>query len=142
MSPDTCNRRAILRLGGATLATLGTAGCLNGQSSTGQTVTMTDNFGFDPTTATVEPGQTVTWKNASDVDHTVTAYENAIPDGAAYFASGDFESERAARTSVTEGLVAASGEYEHTFEAPGTYEYYCVPHESSGMVGTIQVEQS
>ncbi len=120
--------------------TIGTAGCLNRQSSTNRTVTMTGDFGFDPKTATIEPGQTVTWKNTSDVDHTVTAYEDEIPDAAAYFASGGFESERAARNHVTEGLIASDGEYEYTFEEPGTYEYYCIPHESSGMVGTVHVK--
>jgi plastocyanin len=101
---------------------------------------MTGDFGFDPKTATIEPGQTVTWKNTSNVDHTVTAYEDKIPDAAAYFASGGFESERATRNHVTEGLIAPDGEYEYTFEEPGTYEYYCLPHESSGMVGTVHVK--
>lgn len=135
-----CDRRTLLRLSGATLSTIGIAGCLNRQSSIDQPVTMTEDFGFDPKTKTIETGQTVTWTNTSDVDHTVTAYGDKIPDGATYFASGGFESERAARTNVTEGLIAPGNEYEHTFEEPGTYEYYCVPHESSGMVGTVQIE--
>ena len=29
--------------------------------------------------------------------------------------------------------------YEHTFETLGTYEYYCEPHRSAGMVATIEV---
>lgn len=139
---DFCRRRTVLRLSGAALSTIGTAGCLNGRSSTDRSVTMTDDFGFDPKTATIDAGETVTWTNTSDVDHTVTAYEGEIPDGATYFTSGGFESERAARNRVTEGLIAPGGEYEHAFEAPGTYEYYCAPHESSGMVGTVRVEQS
>ena len=134
------DRRTILRLSGAALSAIGTAGCLNRRSSTDRTVTMTADFGFDPKTATIEIGETVTWENTSDVDHTVTAYEDGIPDGDTYFASGGFESERAARDHVSEGLIAPGDEYEHTFENPGTYEYYCVPHESSGMVGTVQVE--
>jgi plastocyanin len=32
--------------------------------------------------------------------------------------------------------------YSHTFETTGTYEYYCQPHRSQGMVGTIVVNQS
>lgn len=32
--------------------------------------------------------------------------------------------------------------YEHTFETLGTYEYYCAPHESAGMVGTIEVVEN
>lgn len=30
-------------------------------------------------------------------------------------------------------------EYEHTFEVKGTYEYFCQPHKSAGMTGTIEV---
>ena len=32
--------------------------------------------------------------------------------------------------------------YEHTFETLGTYEYYCAPHQSAGMVGTIEVVEN
>lgn len=140
MSSEFCNRRTILRLGSVAFASIGTAGCLNGQSSTNKTITMTDDLTFEPKTATIKTGETVKWKNTSDVDHTVTAYEGKIPDGAAYFASGGFESERAARNSVKEGLIAPDQAYEHTFEQPGTFGYFCIPHEGSGMVGSVQVE--
>jgi len=133
------NRRTVLRLSTAALATLSTAGCLNGQSPSTLTVTMPDDHTFEPKTATIETGGTVTWTNESDIQHTVTAYEDEIPDDAAYFASGGFESERAARNRVTEGLIAPGENYEHTFDQPGTYGYCCIPHESSGMVGTVLV---
>ena len=32
--------------------------------------------------------------------------------------------------------------YEHTFETLGTYEYYCQPHQTAGMVGTIEVVEN
>ena len=140
MSPEFYDRRTVLRLSTATLATLSTAGCLSGQASSGQTVTMPDNLTFEPKTATVETGETVRWTNESDIGHTVTAYEDEIPDEAAYFASGGFESERAARDRVTEGLIAPGEDYEHTFDHPGTYGYFCIPHESSGMVGIVRVK--
>jgi plastocyanin len=139
MSPKFCNRRTVLRLGTATMATLSTAGCLSGQASSVQTVTMPDNHTFEPKTATIESGETVRWTNESDIQHTVTAYEDEVPDEAAYFASGGFESERAARNRVTEGLIAPGENYEHTFDQPGTYGYFCIPHEGSGMVGTVRV---
>ena len=140
MSSKFCDRRTVLRVSAATLATLSTAGCLNGQSSSIQTITMPDDLTFEPKTATIESGETVTWTNESDIQHTVTAYEDEIPDEAAYFASGGFESERAARNRVTEGLIAPGENYEHTFDHPGTYGYFCIPHESSGMVGTVRVK--
>jgi len=70
----------------------------------------------------------------------VTAYDGQIPADAAYFASGGFESEQAARNDISGGLIASGDTYEHTFETPGTYEYVCIPHESSEMTGTIVVE--
>ena len=140
MSPRFCNRRTVLRLTTAIFATLSTAGCLNGQSSSIQTVTMPGDLTFEPKTATIETGETVKWTNESDIEHTVTAYEDEIPDEATYFASGGFESERAARNRVTEGLIAPGEDYEHTFDQPGTYGYFCIPHESSGMVGTVRVK--
>ena len=133
------NRRTVLRLSTAALATLSTAGCLSGQASSSLAVTMPDDHTFEPKTATIETGGTVTWTNESDIQHTVTAYEDEIPAEAVYFASGGFESERAARNRVTEGLIAPGENYEHTFDQPGTYGYCCIPHESSGMVGTVLV---
>lgn len=100
---------------------------------------MTGEFAFEPATATVDVGQTLTWRNADAVDHTVTAYEDELPDGADYFASGGFDSETAARNELSRGLVAPGDTFEHTFETAGTYEYFCIPHEGSGMVGTVQV---
>lgn len=141
MSRELYNRRTALRLGAATLATLSTAGCLSGQAPSIQTVTMPDNHTFEPKTATIESGETVRWTNESDIQHTVTAYADEVPDEATYFASGGLGSERAARNRINEGLIAPGKYYEHTFDQPGTYGYYCIPHESSGMVGTIRVKE-
>jgi len=140
MSLERHDRRTVLRLSTATLATLGTTGCLSGQVSSVQAITMPENLTFEPRTATIQTGESVKWTNESDIEHTVTAYEDEIPDEAAYFASGDFESERAARNQVSEGLIAPGENYEHTFDHPGSYGYFCIPHESSGMVGTVRVK--
>jgi plastocyanin len=95
---------------------------------------------FDPVTITVKAGETVTWVNESDEAHTVTAYGDEIPEEASYFASGGASSEDEARDSLSEGLLEAGDTFEVTLDQPGTYEYYCIPHESSGMKGTIVVE--
>jgi plastocyanin len=102
-------------------------------------VAMTDGLAFGPDTVTIDPGDTVTWENAGSITFTVTAYEDRIPPGAAYFASGGFDSEADARDAYPEGGVAPGESYAHTFEAPGTYEYFCVPQEGAGMVGTVEV---
>ncbi|WP_232703570.1 plastocyanin/azurin family copper-binding protein [Halobacterium wangiae] len=104
------------------------------------TVEMNDELAFAPKQIQVSAGTTVTWENVGAVAHSVTAYEDEIPDGAAYFASGGFDSESAATDAYPdEGNIEEGGTYEHTFETTGTYEYYCIPHEMNGMVGTIKV---
>jgi plastocyanin len=134
------HRRRLLRLGGTALALSGTAGCLGSDGSTpGRRVSMTEAFAFDPRRVRIDPETTVRWVNDSDVGHTVTAYGGEIPERAAYFASGGFEGERAARNDVRGGLLDAEESYEHTFEVEGEYAYFCVPHESSGMTGTVVV---
>lgn len=135
------NRRQALRLGGTTLVATVSAGCsLAGKSSGPTQVSMTDSFAFDPIRLTVDTGTTVKWVNDSDVGHTVTAYQDRIPTDAAYFASGGYESETAARNDVSGGLLASGETYVHTFEVTGKYEYVCIPHESSGMTGVVVVE--
>lgn len=106
------------------------------------TVEMTDGLKYAPKRIEVSVGTTVTWTNVGSIGHTVTAYEDEIPDGATYFASGGFDSLQAAKDGYAEeraGNVKADGTYEHTFETKGTYKYYCIPHEMSGMVGYVKV---
>jgi len=76
-----------------------------------------DKRGFDPKTITVEPGTTVRWTNHGQERHTVTAR------------NGRFDS----------GPMAPGSSYSVTFVTPGTYEYFCKPHEKMGMVGTVVV---
>lgn len=136
------NRRQVLRAAGAVAFGSTVAGCTSaGQSDGPRRVSMTGDFAFDPKRLTVRSGTTVRWVNDSTVGHTVTAYDDGIPADATYFASGGFESERAARNNVSDGLLAAGETYEHTFTVAGTYEYVCIPHESSGMVGTVVVRE-
>ncbi|RDI69588.1 plastocyanin/azurin family copper-binding protein [Halopelagius longus] len=133
------NRRTFLQKVGVTAGAVATAGCLSGGDRSPRTIGM-QGTDFSPATVTITTGASLRWKNTSDIEHTVTAYEEKIPDDAAYFASGGFDSERAARNNVTGGLIAPGETYEHTFEVTGRYKCFCIPHESSGMVGTVKVE--
>ena len=144
------SRRDVLyRLGTAGAVGIGAAlaGCSGddgGGSGGGNTVEMTDSLAFEPGNLTVSTGTTVTWENGGTVAHTVTAYDDSSPSGAAYFASGEYDSEQAARDGFRGGdggLIESDGSYEHTFETAGEYEYFCIPHEGSGMTGTITVEE-
>jgi len=85
---------------------------------------------FTPAVVWVEQGATVTW-NVADGSHSATAYHPdndkslRVPEDAAAFDSG---------------TLSAGGTFEHTFDAPGVYNYYCRPHEGLGMVGLVVVE--
>ena len=82
------------------------------------TVRMEDNF-FEPANITVEPGTTVTWVQSGDNPHTTTSYDGMWDSG------------------MIEG--GTDGTFSFTFEEPGTYDYFCIPHESMGMIGSVTV---
>ncbi|WP_256300868.1 plastocyanin/azurin family copper-binding protein [Haloarchaeobius salinus] len=109
-----------------------------------QTIEMTDSLVFDPDSITIAPGDTIDWVNVGGIGHSVTAYEDEIPEDAEYFASGDFDAEGPARNGYAVGNTAAGdipgGEsFRHTFDVAGSYEYFCIPHEGVGMVASIEV---
>lgn len=85
---------------------------------------------FDPHIVWVESGGTVTWRLESG-SHSATAYHpdvgapRRVPEGSASWDS-----------SV---LTEAGVTFERTFETPGVYDYFCRPHESAGMVGSVVV---
>lgn len=135
----TMTRRGTLRACAAAVLTHPLAGCTGGGGDGERTVAMTDDLRFEPKTVSVSLGERVSWVNEGTVPHTVTAYVDAIPAGAAYFASGGYASERAARNDVQGGLLREGDRYSHTVEVAGTYEYFCIPHEGSEMVGTVRV---
>lgn len=131
----------MLKLCGSAFVATAIPGCSsNSNQNEPERVSMNEAFAFEPETLTISAGTTVRWVNDSDVGHTVTAYEDRIPTEALYFASGGFESERTARNDVSRGLLATGDTYNHTFDVTGIYEYVCIPHESSGMTGTVTVE--
>jgi plastocyanin len=107
---------------------------------------MTDGLVYDPDSLTVAPGDTVVWENVGEQGHSVTAYEDSIPDAAEYWASGGFDSEQAARDAYSPsggiedaGNVPSGESWSHTFETEGVHEYFCIPHEAGQMVGQIEV---
>ncbi|QKY18836.1 halocyanin [Halolamina sp. CBA1230] len=80
---------------------------------------------FEPADLTVATGTTVRWVWDSN-NHNV--YPESIPEGAEWDGEGE------------PGTTFNAGhEYSHTFTTTGTYEYVCTPHESAGMVGSIEV---
>lgn len=105
----------------------------------GNTIAMTDARLYAPATLTVQVGATVMWTNKSDEAHSVTAYESEFPPGADYFSSSGYPTEEKARDHV-EVLMTTGDIYSVRFDEPGTYQYFCIPHEDQGMRGRIVVE--
>lgn len=101
-------------------------------------LTQGGDFRFDPVGLLIASGSAVTWLNMGDF-HTTTAFHPdygnllpgevplRIPEGAEPWHSGML------------GMTAGT-EFEHTFEVPGVYDYFCQPHYSFGMVGRIVVD--
>ncbi len=73
------------------------------------------DFAFSPADLTIAAGDAVTWTNAADQEHTVTADDGA------------FDS----------GRIPAGDAYANVFETPGTFPYHCTIHPQ--MTGTITV---
>lgn len=95
---------------------------------------------FAPEELTVSSGDEIVFTNTSSEAHSVTAYSDGLPAGADYFSSGGAGSESEARDDIAETLVRAGETFELTLTEPGTYRYFCIPHEEAGMVGRIVVE--
>lgn len=91
-------------------------------------VEMTDGLAFAPERLKIKVGETVEWRNTSLFTHTVTdepgqSASSRLPPGAEPFSA----------------RVAPGEVYRHTFTVPGSYAYYCMPHEDFDMRGTIDV---
>ncbi|WP_254762846.1 cupredoxin domain-containing protein [Natrinema marinum] len=105
---------------------------LEGPSETAEVAMASTDSGqhFDPHVVWVETGGSVTWTNESG-SHSTTAYHadngepHLAPDGATAWDSGV--------------LSEQGGTFEHTFDTEGVYHYYCTPHETSGMIGSVIV---
>jgi plastocyanin len=65
-----------------------------------------DNFSFAPAAATVAVGATITWTNRDDVPHNIVSTEQK------------FKSP----------VLDTDQQFSHTFDARGTYKYYCSIH--------------
>ena len=139
------NRRSYLATltGAAGAALAGCTGYAQPSEDADHDVGMTASA-FVPVELEVSVGETVVWKNTGSRAHTVTAYEARIPEGAEYFASGGFEDEITAREAYANGFkgsIQSSMTYEYRFDVPGTYHYFCIPHERGGMKASVVVSE-
>ncbi len=77
---------------------------------------------FIPSTVTIPMGGTVTWENGDTAAHTATG--GSATEGP----SGVFDS----------SLIMAGSSFSHTFDAAGSFDYFCMVH--PWMAGTVIVE--
>ncbi len=102
---------------------------LVGESSVTVAVGAEGNGGdlaFAPAAIRISQGATVTWEWVAG-RHNVAV--ESQPDGAAW-------------TGQPEQIADPGFTYEHVFETPGTYLYYCTPHLQMGMKGVVVVDES
>ena len=113
----------------ATLAIL-LAGCTSSQTSdgskasTGGSEVAMKDVEFSPKDITVKAGTTVKWVNQDSMPHDVTAKDHSW------------------ESVGGPGKMAKGASFSRTFDAPGTYEYYCTLHSGgpgSGMWGKVIV---
>ncbi|HSE48650.1 MAG TPA: copper-containing nitrite reductase [Terriglobales bacterium] len=98
----------------------------------GATVNMSE-MAFLQRQVTIEAGQSVLWRNTSQVTHDVVtnvarvaiAAHVRTPNGAAMFDSGH---------------IQPGANYQRTFNVPGIYKYVCTLHETGGMIGVVIVK--
>ena len=109
---DQQSKQLQLNLGGTNLERI------TDQSGPASTVAI-KSYSFQPSTLTVSPGTTVTWKNQDSVPHTVTSDSQGLFDS---------------------GTLAPGKDFSFAFSSPGSYSYHCNLH--PGMKGTIVVSGS
>lgn len=84
---------------------------------------------FEPDRIEVDAGTTITWVNEDPGAHTVTS--GTVEDGASSVTpdpDGVFDS----------GELATDESFEHVFDEPGTYSFYCELHPAT-MRGVVEV---
>jgi len=92
-----------------------------------QRVAVGEGLNFAPDSFEISVGDTVLWEWVGG-GHNISYDDGDVPAGTAW--DGDDED------IYSEGHV-----HFFTFETPGEYDYYCQPHQTSGMTGSFTVTE-
>jgi 3',5'-cyclic-AMP phosphodiesterase len=84
-------------------------------AAAGRQQLVVDDFSFAPATAAVSVGTTIMWTNGDDVPHNIISTEK----------------------KCASPVLDTDQTFSHTFDAPGTYKYYCSIHPR--MTGQVEV---
>lgn len=115
--------RGAVEVSGSSSAGTATATPTGGETHEVLMVTSDDGeYYFDPIGLHVQPGDTIQWTIESG-SHNTVSYDERIPESA--------------ETWNTE--IISDGSHELVAETEGTYDYYCMPHQTLGMIGRFVV---
>lgn len=134
------SRRGYLAATGSLLGVI--SGCSSSSNDTpaGDIIVGPDGrFTFDPEDYRIAQNETVVWSFASS-GHNVSCRPNdssmvELPPDADPFAS--YAEGESSMTTEDRGST-----FSQTFDTTGTYQYVCIPHQGSGMIGTVIVEEA
>jgi amicyanin len=76
-----------------------------------------ENFAFNPPSANIKSGETLTWENKDSAPHAIISDSN---------------------NEINSPTLSNNEQYSHTFNTAGTYEYHCSVHPS--MKGKVIVQ--
>ena len=105
-------RAAVVAVGLAFMLSGGAGSDVRAQSTVEVDVV---GFAYQPIDLSVPVGTTVVWKNLDPVAHTVTDIDYAYDSG----------------------LFEEAGTFAKTFDTPGVYTYFCLPHPT--MIASVNV---
>ncbi len=116
-----------------------------GRAAAANTVTVnmvgtSAGYKFDPASVTIKAGDAVKWVVVSGSPHNVSFDEKGIPAAAVAGLNTAMPNTQA---KLTGPLMMANGAtYTISFAGlpAGTYNYFCLPHQSVGMTGQIIVQ--
>jgi plastocyanin len=109
-------RRSVTAAGGSTAAVTFALALEGGPDAV--TIALTGSLTFDPADVSIERGQTVVWRNAAAMLHTIAPHGHS---------------------EWSEGSVSNLNDtFAHTFHNEGTFPYVCTLH--AGMTGVVRVQ--